>query len=225
LKCKICFPVTGEDVWITERDEGTSWSSPLVLKVNGKLQVITSATGNITGYDFESGKVIWTSTGMTRNVIPNPVYGDGILYLMSGFRGNAIQAIDLAKAKGNISGTDIILWEYNQDAPYTPCPVLLNGLIYFHRTNHGFLTCLNAKSGEVFYSKEKLEGISDLYSSPTGVNDRIYIASDGIVVVIAEGKEFKILASNKLDDDFHASPIILENQLLLRGFKSLYCFE
>lgn len=216
---------SGKEVWVAERDEGTSWSTPLVVEVNGEPQVITNATNQITGYHARTGDVIWTSTGMTRNVIPNPVYGDGILYLMSGFRGNAIQAIDLERAKGAVYGTDVILWEYNQDAPYTPAPVLMNGLIYLLRTNHGYLTCLDAKTGAVQYSKEKLTGISDLYSSPTGVQDRLYIASDGIVLVVQAGPQFNLLASNKLDDDFHASPVIIGDQLILRGFKSLYCFS
>lgn len=216
---------TGKDLWKVNRDEVSSWSTPLVVNVNGKPQVITSATNNVTGYDLETGEVIWTSTGLTRNVIPNPVYGNGILYVMSGFRGNALQAIDLSRANGDISGTDIILWEYNQDTPYTPCPVLMDGYLYFLRTNHGSLTCLDAKTGEVQYSKEKVEGISNIFSSPTGVGNRLYIAADGVVNVIQAGTEFKILATNQLDDTFHASPVITGDKLILRGFKSLYCFE
>lgn len=215
---------TGKEVWVAERDEKTSWSTPVVTEVNGRAQIITTATNHITGYDALTGEVIWTSQGLTRNVIPNPIVSEGILYALSGYRGNAVQAIDLAKAKGEIYGTDAILWEYNMDAPYTPCAVLMDGLIYFHRTNHGYLTCLDAKTGEVKYSKEKLEGITDLYSSPTGVSDRIYIASDGIVDVIQAGPTFKLLASNPLEDDFHASPIFIGDLMLLRGFKSLYCF-
>jgi len=216
---------TGKEIWKVSRDEATSWSTPLVVEVNGKPQVITNATANITGYDLETGDVIWFSTGMTRNVIPNPVYKNGILYVMSGFRGNALQAIDLSRAIGDISGTDIILWEYNQDTPYTPGPVVMDGYLYFLRTNHGFLTCLDAKTGEIKYSKEKVEGISNIFSSPTGVNNRIYIAADGIVNVVQAGPEFNSLARNELDDTFHASPVIIGDNLILRGFKSLYCFK
>jgi outer membrane protein assembly factor BamB len=95
---------TGKTVWEVKRDEGTSWSTPLVLEVNGQPQVITSATNHVSAYDFNTGEVIWTSSGLTRNVIPNPIYADGILYVMSGFRGSAMQAIDPSKAKGDIRG-------------------------------------------------------------------------------------------------------------------------
>jgi outer membrane protein assembly factor BamB len=144
---------------------------------------------------------------------------------MSGFRGNALMAIDIAKAKGDITGSGVILWTYNQDTPYTPSPLLMDGKLYFLRANNGELTCLDAKTGKVFYSKQKLEGIGNLYSSPSGVGDRIYVAAENICIVVKAGESFEIISSNVLDDNFHASPVIVGNELFLRGFKSLYCFS
>ncbi|HZH72738.1 MAG TPA: PQQ-binding-like beta-propeller repeat protein [Mariniphaga sp.] len=216
---------TGEILWQQPRDVGSSWSTPLVIDVEGNLQVITTSTDLIKAYDYYSGETIWTASGMTKNVIPNPVFAEGILYAASGFRGSALQAINIKTAKGDITGTDAILWTYNQDTPYTPQLLHLNNRLYFLRVNNGFLTCLNAKTGEPYYSKQNLKGISTLYSSPTGVHDRIYIAADKTVMVIKEGDEFEVLATNHLDDNFHASPVIVENELILRGFKSLYCFS
>ena len=215
---------TGEEIWKQVRDEKTSWATPLVVEVNGKPQLVTVATTQVRSYDANTGELIWTSTGMTRNCIPNPIYADGILYVMSGFRGNALQAIDIARAKGDITGAPAILWTYNQDTPYTPSPLLMNGKLYFLRANNGFITCLDAKTGAVIYSKSKLEGISDLYSSPSGGGDKIYIAAQNICLVIKAGDSFEVLSSNKLDDNFHASPVFSGDKIILRGFNSLYCF-
>ena len=216
---------TGNEIWKVKRDEKSSWATPYVIEVNGKPQVITSATTQVRSYDYNTGEVIWSCTGMTRNVIPNPVYADGILYVMSGFRGNALLAIDVANAKGDITGTGAILWTYNQDTPYTPNPLLMDGKLYFLRANNGELTCLDAKTGKAFYSKQKLGEIGNLYSSPSGVGDRIYVAAENICLVIKAGEKFEITASNSLEDNFHASPVIVGNELFLRGFKSLYCFS
>jgi outer membrane protein assembly factor BamB len=101
----------------------------------------------------------------------------------------------------------------------------MDGKLYFLRVNNGFLTCLDAKTGNVIYSKQKLEGISTLYSSPSGVNGRIYIASKNRVLVVKADSSCQVLASNPLDDDFEASPVIVGNVLILRGFGSLYCFS
>lgn len=216
---------TGKDVWKVNREEKTSWASPLILEVNGKAQVITAATSKVRSYDFETGELVWECSGLTKNVIPNPVYADGILYVMSGYRGNALFAIDIAKAKGNITGTDVILWKYIQDTPYTPSPVLMDGKLYFLKANNGSVSCLDAKTGKADYINEKLEGIVNIYSSPTGAGGHLYIAADGIVNVVKAGTAFKLVSSNKLDDTFHASPVAIGNTLFLRGFKYLYCFS
>lgn len=216
---------TGKEAWTAEREEITSWATPLIVEVGGKTQLITSATNKVRSYDAETGEIIWECTGMTRNVIPNPMYADGILYLISGFRGNAIKAIDLAKAKGDITGTPAIIWEYNQDASYTPSGVLMDGLLYFLKGNNGIVTCLNAKDGKVMYSNQKLDGITNIFSSPTGNRDKIYVAGTNVVNVVKAGAEFSILAKNSLDDTFHASPVIVGNDLFLRGFKYLYCIS
>lgn len=216
---------TGKEAWTAEREEITSWATPLIVEVNGKAQLITCATNKVRSYDAETGAIIWECTGLTRNVIPNPMYADGILYIMSGFRGNALKAIDLAKAKENINGTAAILWEYNQDTPYTPSPVLMDGKLYFLKGNNGVMTCLDAKDGKVLYSNQKLDGINNIFSSPTGNRDRIYVAGTNNVVVAKAGAEFSILAKNTLDDTFHASPVIIGDQLFLRGFKYLYCIS
>ena len=216
---------TGKEVWTAEREEITSWATPLVVEVNGKAQVITSATNKVRSYDAETGKVIWECTGMTRNVIPNPMYADGILYLMSGFRGNAVKAIDLAKAQGDITGISAILWEYNQDASYTPSPVLMDGKLYFLKGNSGIITCLDAKTGKPIYSNQKIDGITNIFSSPTGNKDKIYVAATNQVSVLKAGAEFAVLATNKLDETFEASPVIVGNDLFLRGAKYLYCIS
>jgi len=216
---------TGNIAWTKDRDEKSSWATPLVLEINGKTQVITAATNLVRSYDFNTGEIIWSCGGLTRNVIPNPKYADGILYVMSGYRGNALMAIDLAKAKGDITGTNTILWSYNQNTSYTPDALLMSGKYYFMRANNGELSCADAKTGEIKYEKVKLEGINDLYSSPTGVDSRMYIVDDNICLVIKAGDDFEVLASNKVEDNFHASPVIVGNKLLLRGFSYLYCFE
>lgn len=68
--------------------------------------------------------------------------------------------------------------------------------------------------------------MTSAYASPVWANGNIYfIDRRGLCSVINEGSEFKVIAQNKLDDNFDASPAIVGNELLLRGFKSLYCIS
>lgn len=218
---------TGKELWKVDREEGSSWATPIIAEVKGKAQVITSATKLIRSYDAETGEVIWQCGGMTANVIPCPVASNGIVYCMSGFRGNALRAIDLSKAKGDItSSKDTVKWQYNQDTPYTPSPMLVNGKIYFLKANNGSLSCLDAADGKVNYAIQKLEGTGSIYSSPTGAADKIYIGGEkGLTYVIKQGAQFEVLAKNQLEDGFHASPVIIGNDMYLRGFKNLYCIS
>ncbi|MCK5068722.1 MAG: PQQ-like beta-propeller repeat protein, partial [Bacteroidales bacterium] len=215
---------TGDIIWEAERDEVSSWSTPSLIEFEGSLQLITSATNKIRSYDIATGKVLWECSGLTRNVIPTPIYADGMVYLMSGFRGNALLAIDLSKASGDISGSDAIAWSYDKNTPYTPNPVLMDGKIYFLKTNNGYLSCLDAKDGTEYFSSQKLDGIKNIFTSPVGVQDRIYIVgTNGVSCVVKHGEEFELLSQNTLDDNFFASPVVLGNNLYLRGVKSLYC--
>jgi outer membrane protein assembly factor BamB len=214
---------TGREMWRQPRDEKTSWASPLVVTHDGRSQVVTSATNKVRSYDATSGAVLWETPGMTQNAIPTPVYRDGLVYLTSGFRGNALLAVSLAEAKGDISDSDAIAWSHDRDTPYVPSPLLYGGELYLVKDRKGLLTCFDARTGEVHYGPERLQGISTVYASPLGAGDRIYVASrEGTTAVIRRGPEFEVLATNTLDDGFDASPVAVGSELYLRGQKFLY---
>ena len=215
---------TGDENWKMLRDERTTWTSPIIVEHNGKTQVIVPATNRTRSYDIANGEVIWECGGMTRNVIPSPLYMDGHVYIISGFRGSSLQAINLDLAMGDITGTEAVVWEYNRDTPYVPSPLLSNDIIYFLKGNTGILTAIDRNTGEVHYGPERLNGISSVYSSIAGTEDRIYIASrNGNVAVLKYGPTLEVLAQNKLDDSFNASPVIVGSELYLRGTQHLYC--
>jgi len=217
---------TGKDIWKSDRDEGTTWVTPFIYKYEGNTQLITSATSKIRSYNIETGDIIWECSGLTRNVIPMPVVYKNLIFIMSGFRGSALLAIDISKAKGDINNSDAIVWKYNQYTSYTPSPVLVEDKLYFLRLNKGFLTCLDAVDGKENYTIQKLEEVPNIFASPIAVNNMIYIpGADGTFNIVKCGSEFEVLAKNTLDDGFHASPVIIGNNLYLRGFKYLYCIS
>ncbi len=215
---------SGDEIWKMLRDERTTWTSPIIVERNGKTQVIVPATNRTRSYDIANGEVLWECGGMTRNVIPSPLYMDGHVYIISGFRGSSLQAINLDLAMGDITGSEAVVWEYNRDTPYVPSPLLSNDIIYFLKGNTGILTAIDRNTGEVHYGPERLNGISSVYSSIAGTEDRVYIASrNGNVTVLKYGPALEILSQNKLDDSFNASPVIVGSELYLRGTQNLYC--
>ncbi len=215
---------TGKEVWKVDRDERTSWSTPIVVGHDGKPQVIISATNRTRSYELTTGNLIWECRGMTLNAIPTPVAANGMVYLTSGFRGNALQAIRLASAKGDITDSEAIVWEYDRDTPYVPSPLLYGNRLYFLKRNNGILSCFNAETGEAYYGPQRLEGIDEVYASPVGASHRVYLVGrNGTTVVVKDGPTFEVLAENVLDDSFDASPAIVDREIYLRGHKYLYC--
>ena len=147
---------SGDELWRTKRQERTTWSTPLIVSVDGRPQAIVAGQPS-RGYDLESGKEIWSCRGLTRNIIPSPIYDDGIVYLMSGFGGSALQAIKLAGAKGDVRDSDNLVWSHRRNTPYTPSGLVYGGFIYFLRVNSGVLSCFDAKTGEAQYEAQRLK--------------------------------------------------------------------
>mgnify|MGYP002629754654 CR=1 FL=1 len=217
---------TGKELWRSSRDEMDTWATPLVVEHAGRAQVVVNAMNRVRSYDLETGKIVWEGPGTTMNVIPSPVFGHGMVFIMSGFRGNNLKAISLADAKGDISTTNAIKWELDRDTPYVPSPLLYGNILYFLKTNNGLLSAYDAVSGKPHYQVQRLTATPEVFASPVGADGRVYIPGrDGVTLVIKHGTTFEILAENTLDDGFDASPALVGGDLYMRGFRYLYCIS
>lgn len=216
---------TGAEVWRKNREERSSWSTPLVVEINGRLQAIVSATTRTRSYDTLTGEVIWEAGGMTANVIPTPVVGHGNVYLMSGFQGRSIQAVKLS-SRGDVTDTKDVVWSVRHSAPYVPSPVLSGDRLYLSKSNDAFLACLNAHTGESYYQDQPLEGMRGIYASPLAANGYVYVVGrEGMVMVLKDAPTFEVVATNILSDKLDASPVMLGKELFLRGHEFIYCIS
>jgi outer membrane protein assembly factor BamB len=215
---------SGKELWRKERDEPTSWSTPLIVESAGKQQVIVSASGKTRSYDLKTGDVIWECSGLGANVIPTPLFRDGVIYVASGHRSPAMQAIRLDKAKGDITGTDAVLWSIDRNTPYVASPLLYGDRLFLTKNREAILSCYNPVTGEIVYGPERLAGMGSVYSSLVGVDNRIYISDlDGATMVIRNSSKFEPMATNVLDEGTAASVIVAGDVIYLRGHQHLYC--
>jgi len=214
---------TGDTRWEKPRDEPTGWSTPLILEYDGRTHVIVNAANAVRSYDLATGDMIWSCGGQTDNAVPSPVEDKGVVYVMSGFRGNALFAIELGH-EGDLSGTDAVKWTADRGTPYVPSPALTGGRLYYFHGNNARLSCVDAASGTVHYGQVSLEGLNGAYASPVAANGKIYLFDRrGVGMVLEDGTELKILATNQLDDRITASPAIVDGELFVRGHQHLYC--
>jgi len=216
---------TGKELWRVARDEGSSWSPPLIVTHNGRKQMVVSASSKVRSYDPGTGKLIWECAGLGSNVIPAPVIHAGVVYVMSGHREPNLLAIQLGR-EGDLTGTDAVLWSNNRGNSYTGSPVLHDGKLYFV-TDSGMLSCLDARTGKPHYLQQRLPRSYNFKSSPVGANGKLYLATEeGDVVVVKMGEKYEVLAVNTLTDQmFIATPAIAGGSIYLRSQEALYCIR
>jgi outer membrane protein assembly factor BamB len=214
---------TGKTRWKVDRDEKTSWNTPLVVEHKGRTQVIVNATKRIRSYDLKNGKVLWECGGMTTNAIPSAVADKDVVYVVSGYGRAAACAIPL-DSEGDV--TDKVLWRHDRGTPYVPSPLLVGDRLYFTQTNNAILTSLDIKTGKPVLDRVRLEPQKDCYASPVSAAGRIYLVDRvGTTVVLKQGDKLEVLATNRLNDPIDASPALVGKQIFLRGEKYLYCVE
>jgi outer membrane protein assembly factor BamB len=205
------------------RDEETSWASPIAVTRDGKTQVVVSGTKRIRSYDLATGEVLWAAGGLSSNVVCSPVSDGEFVWAGSSYESQALLAIDLARAKGDVTGTDVVPWVRRRATPYVPSLLLLDGSLYFLHHYQGFLSRVEARTGKEPARATRLEGLDDVYASPVAAAGRIYVTDrSGVTAVLTPGT-LELLAKNVLDDSFSASAAFAGRELFLRGERALYC--
>ena len=214
---------SGAERWRAQRDEVSSWATPIVVEHEGKAQVIVSGTHRIRAYDLESGRVIWECGGLSANIVASPVSTDGIVFAGSSYDSQALLAIRLAGAKGDITGSSQIVWSRDRGTPYVPSPLLYDGRLYYLRHYQGILSRVEAKTGAEPTGPFRLSAVRDIYASPVAASGRIYLTDrQGTTIVFTSEETPELLAINRLDDSFSASAAIVGREIFLRGESSLY---
>jgi len=216
---------TGEEIWRVARDEATNWAAPLVVEYKGQKQIVVNGTKKVRCYDFATGDLIWECAGLGANPIPAPVVQDDLVFVMTGYMNPNLMAIRLG-GKGDLTGTDAIVWSQTRGNSYTPSPVIHDNKFYA-LTDTGMVSCYNARTGEPYYHQVRLPKSYSFKSSPVGANGRLYLASENEdVVVLRMGEKFEVLATNTMADQmFIATPAIAEGEIYLRSQKTLFCIH
>jgi outer membrane protein assembly factor BamB len=217
---------TGEVKWQVDREEPTSWSTPLIVPGNDRTQVIVSASNRVRSYDVENGQLIWQCGGLTTNVIASPVATSDAAICMSWYGQASVLALPL-DASGDLTDSDRLAWRYDQMAPYCPSPLLLDNRLYFLHANSNVFACLDAANGKPLAPPRRLAKIDgDVYASPVAAGGRIYFVNrEGTKGVYQAGPELELLSTNELNEPVDASPAIAGPQMFLRGHKHLFCLQ
>jgi outer membrane protein assembly factor BamB len=211
---------TGKIRWKTNRryPADQAYTTPLVIRVGDRDQVVSVGAYRTAAYDPRSGREIWRvgyRDGFSN--VPRPVYGDGLVYIATGFQQPSLIAVR-ADGMGDVTKTHLT-WTQQRSAPLTPSP-LLAGEELFTVSDIGVAAALDAQTGVPRW-QQRLGG--NYSASPVFADGRIYFLSEeGLTTVIAPGAEFRVLAKNQLDGTTLASMAVSGGSMFIRSDRYLY---
>jgi outer membrane protein assembly factor BamB len=208
---------TGQKVWQGQRPRSMTWSTPVVVRVGGRDELIVAGAETVKGYDPAAGKELWSLTGPTVEVVPTIVVGKELIYSASGRNGPTLGL--RPGGSGDVTATHLA-WRTVRAGPHVPSPILVDGRLYtFNDT--GIATCLDAATGQLIYQQRLPDRFS---ASPVAAGGLIYVPGEsGVTYVVRAGAPFQVVARNDLGAPILASPAVIDGRLLLRTQDELVC--
>jgi len=217
---------TGATVWRQDRqiaydsDDGDvkkAYATPGVFRVNGRPLLVSPSAGATIAYEPETGKEIWRVRSGGMNASWRPVFGHDLFYVGTadgGFKFFAVRP----DGQGDVTASHVA-WKLTKGAPRYSSPILVDDLL-FTGTDNGVLSCVDARNGDTVW-QERVGGV--FTASPIHAAGKVYFFSeDGTAPVIEARRKFTLVAQNKLDAGFMASPAVLGHSLILRTTTHIY---
>ncbi len=202
---------SGEIIWDVERPVNISWASPVLVEVDGKIQIVTTSDPYVSGHDLETGAELWKIEAMMGEVGASVAYGNGLV-----FATNEYARLVAVEPKAETEFT----WEDDEYLAEASSPVVYNGLLYT-ATSYGVLVCYDALTGEKKFEKEFNNGF---YSSPIVADGKLYIIDmDGVTHILVADATGTVIAEPELGEDGFAVPAMADGLIYIRGKENLYC--
>ena len=199
-----------------------SWTTPIIMQVEGKDQLLMSWPRRLAAYDPKSGKELWTCAGLNPLVYTSPIYTGDTVVAMGGFGGMAMAV--RAGGSGDITQSRR-LWHHPRTKQRIGSGVIHDGHIYIH-DDPNVAECLELKTGKLVW-EERLSGpaqSSHNWSSVMRADGKCYsINFGGNCFVLKASPKFELLAVNALGETSNSSIVPSNGELFIRTHRALWC--
>jgi outer membrane protein assembly factor BamB len=192
---------TGEQLWKTERKSRSSWTSPQVTRVAKREQVIVSSSGTVDGYDAQTGKQLWSHTGLSGNGIPSVTVQGERVYVGAGLGQREKDADSIAASNCCLriapdlpAGYEVV-WKASKAVCHYVSPLVHRGHAYYV-DSVGVLHCLDARTGKEAYVKRTG---GPCWAEPIASGEHVYLFhKDARTTVLKAGPRFETVTTNRL---------------------------
>lgn len=223
---------TGKEAWSVSRQSDTAWSTPYVWNNALRTELVVCGSGRVEAYDPANGAILWQLTNVQAVIASTPASDSERIYFGNNgpFTSGQLFAVK-AGASGNITpqkgetASAGVVWSRTKSGPGVSSPVVHGELLYVVEYSGGILGCYDRKTGERVY-RQRVPKLRQCAASLLACAGKIYLlGDDGTFTILQAGREFRVLAQNKIDDNFWATPAIIGSTLLLRSANALYCIR
>lgn len=222
----------GDEVWKTNRTYKTSeesdhaYTTPQVVKIDGKDVVVTWGADHLTGHDAATGKLLWECGGFNPanegnwRTIASASVDDGIAVVPYG-RGSFLAGVRL-DGEGDITKSNR-LWEIESPSTDVPTAIVHDGKVII-LTDRGDVAAVDQKTGRELWKESLPRNRNKYYASPVLAGNRLYcVREDGMVYVgDVTDSGFELIGENEMGEKIIATPVPVRNSVLLRGEEHLY---
>ncbi|MBX9656477.1 PQQ-like beta-propeller repeat protein [bacterium] len=209
---------TGKVVWKVPRAGKTrSYSVPRVMTIDGKDQIILTGSHATSGFDSDTGKLIWTVDGPSEQMVASILHKDDLIFAMGGFPERHLLAIKKGGI-GQITSSHVV-WRSHRAVPYVPSAILYGDYLHVV-SDDGMYTCYEPASGKLLQQKRVGTHVS---ASIVGGDNHVFITDDeGRTTVLKNNAKFEIVAKNGIGEGVFTSPAISHQTIFIRGEKHLF---
>ena len=226
-------PSSGEVAWKKERNYETppecdhSYATPTLIKHKGEDAILVWGAERLSAHSAKDGEMHWVSSGFNPKqkknwvVVGSQVVAGDIAIVPYG-RGTHLTGIQMG-GKGDITKTHR-LWTRSDTGSFVPSPAVSNGKVFILR-DRGEVHCINPKTGKSEWEDAFPRASSSYYGSPMIAGNKLYAPrEDGVILIADISTGFKYLGKFDMGERVIASPVPLNENILIRGEKNLLCF-
>lgn len=198
---------SGKVVWKHERPKLPNYTSPIILTIGGKDQVLLTGCDLVTSLDPLTGKVLWETAGATTECVTSTVTDGARIFTSGGYPKNHLSAV-LADGSGKVA------WE-NNSRVYVPSMLIRDGHLYAV-LDAGVAMCWESATGKEVW-KGRLGGTFS--SSPVLVGEHILATNEAgrTYVFKAAPTAFELVGENQLGTETYSTPTVVGGRVYHRA--------